>query len=49
MGEGMVASEILPLHLPMEGVEEGGGTVRVVHQAVLRLEDRVHDVVARIR
>jgi hypothetical protein len=33
----------------MEGVEEGSSTVRVVHQAVLRLEDRVHDVVTRIR
>jgi hypothetical protein len=49
VGEGMVASEILPLHLPMEGVEEGGGTVRVVHQTVLRLKDRVHDVITRIR
>ena len=49
VGEGMVASEILPLHLPMEGVEEGGGTVRVVHQAVLRLKDRIHDVITRIR
>ena len=49
VGEGMVASEILPLDLPMEGVEEGGGTVRVVHQTVLRLEDRVHDEVTRIR
>ena len=49
VGKGMVASKILPLDLPMEGVEESGGTVRVVHQAVLRLEDRVHDVVTRIR
>ncbi len=49
VGEGMVASEIIPLNLPMEGVEEVGGTVRVVHQAVLRLEDRVHELVTRIR
>ena len=49
MGEGMVACQILPLDLPMEGVEEVGDTLRIFHQAVLRLEDRVHELVTRIR